>query len=147
MASSHKTNYIKKISETLNIKGHQNCCIGSKATAILLNGWILPTGRWKIYQLVHHTGIFFYKYVHVCHVLPGCTVHYVFRSMVALHSFRLKLCSVKYIVQFGNGSLSTKREFVWHFLLGRFSHRVAMPVCLCHLCSFFLRPLIGPEVT
>ena len=29
-----------------------------------------------------------------------CTaMHYVFRSIVALHSFRLKLCSVKYIVQ------------------------------------------------
>ena len=27
------------------------------------------------------------------------TVHYVLRSIVALHSFRLKLCSVKYIVQ------------------------------------------------
>ena len=26
------------------------------------------------------------------------TLHYVFSSIVALHSFRLKLCSVKYIV-------------------------------------------------
>ena len=26
------------------------------------------------------------------------TLHYVFRSILALHSFRLKLCSVKYIV-------------------------------------------------
>ena len=26
------------------------------------------------------------------------TLHYVFTSIVALHSFRLKLCSVKYIV-------------------------------------------------
>ena len=29
----------------------------------------------------------------------GAAVHYVFRSIVALHSYRLKLCSVKYIVQ------------------------------------------------
>ena len=29
---------------------------------------------------------------------PSCPLYYVFRSIVALHSFRLKLCSVKYIV-------------------------------------------------
>ena len=29
-------------SEILNLEGHQNRCIGSKVTAILLNGWILP---------------------------------------------------------------------------------------------------------
>ena len=27
-----------------NLDGHQNHCIGSKVTAILMNGWILPTG-------------------------------------------------------------------------------------------------------
>ena len=43
-ASSHKTNYIDIFSEILNLGGHQNCCIGSKVTAILLNGLILPTG-------------------------------------------------------------------------------------------------------
>ena len=37
-ASSHKTNYI------LNLEGHLNRCIGSKGTAILLNGCVLPTG-------------------------------------------------------------------------------------------------------
>ena len=31
--------------------------------------------------------------------LPCSAVHYVFRSIVALHSFRLKLCCVKHIVQ------------------------------------------------
>ena len=34
-----------------------------------------------------------------------CTVHYVFRSILALHSFRLKLCSVKYLVQCSKVSL------------------------------------------
>ena len=29
----------------------------------------------------------------------GAAVHYVFRSIVALHSYRHKLCSVKYIMQ------------------------------------------------
>ena len=43
-ASSHKTNYIDILSEILNLEGHLNRCIGSKVTAILLNGWILPTG-------------------------------------------------------------------------------------------------------
>ena len=43
-ASSHKTKYINILLEIINLEGHQNCCIGSKVTAILLNGWILPTG-------------------------------------------------------------------------------------------------------
>ena len=43
-ASSHKTKYINIFKEILNFKEHQNHCIGSKATAICLNGWILPTG-------------------------------------------------------------------------------------------------------
>ena len=43
-ASSHKTNYIDIFSDILNPEGHQNRCIGSKVTAILLNGWNLPTG-------------------------------------------------------------------------------------------------------
>ena len=43
-ASIHKTNYIDIFSEILNPEGHHNCYIGSKETAILLNGLILPTG-------------------------------------------------------------------------------------------------------
>ena len=43
-ASSHKTNYIDIFSEILNPEGHQNRSIGSKVTAILLNGLILPIG-------------------------------------------------------------------------------------------------------
>ena len=45
-ASSHKTNYVDILSEILNPEGHQNCYIGSKVTANLLNGYvsILPTG-------------------------------------------------------------------------------------------------------
>ena len=41
---SHKTNYIDIFSEILNLEGHLNRCIGSKVTAILLKGRILPTG-------------------------------------------------------------------------------------------------------
>ena len=43
-ASSHKTNYIDIFSEISNLEGHLNCCISSKVRALLLNGWILPTG-------------------------------------------------------------------------------------------------------
>ena len=44
-ASSRKTNYIDFFSEILNLAGHLNCCISSKVTTILLNGWIFPTGE------------------------------------------------------------------------------------------------------
>ena len=30
--------------EILNLEGYPNCITGSKVTAILLNGWILPIG-------------------------------------------------------------------------------------------------------
>ena len=43
-ATSHITNYIDIFTGNLNLEGHLYCCIGSKVTAILLNGWILPTG-------------------------------------------------------------------------------------------------------
>ena len=43
-ASSHKSNYIDLFFKILNLEGHQNRCIGSKVTVILLNEWILPTG-------------------------------------------------------------------------------------------------------
>ena len=43
-AFSHKTNHIDIFSEILNLEGYQNHCYGSKVMAILLHGWILPTG-------------------------------------------------------------------------------------------------------
>ena len=43
-ALSHKTNYFEILS------GHQNRYIGSKVTAILLIGWILPTGFSMIFR-------------------------------------------------------------------------------------------------
>ena len=41
VAFSNKIDYVKEI---LNIKGHPNRFTGSKVTAILMNGWILPVG-------------------------------------------------------------------------------------------------------
>ena len=47
--SSHKTKYIDVLSEILNPEGHQNCCICSNVTAILLNGqfayWLSCIGK------------------------------------------------------------------------------------------------------
>ena len=43
-ASSHKIDYITIFLEILNLEGEQNRITGSKVTAILLNGWILPIG-------------------------------------------------------------------------------------------------------
>ena len=41
---SHKIDYVTILKEILNPGGHTNCITGSKFTAILLNGWILPVG-------------------------------------------------------------------------------------------------------
>ena len=42
--SSYKIHYFKVIKNFLNPEGHQNPISGSKVTAILLKGWILPIG-------------------------------------------------------------------------------------------------------
>ena len=42
--SSHKINYVKFFSKIINFEGHLNRFIGSKGTAILVSGGILPTG-------------------------------------------------------------------------------------------------------
>ena len=41
-ALSHKTDYVHNNHNLL--EGHSNCITGSRVTAILLNGWILPIG-------------------------------------------------------------------------------------------------------
>ena len=43
-ALSHKIDYFTIFQEILNLKGHPNRITGSRVTAILLNGWILPIG-------------------------------------------------------------------------------------------------------
>ena len=43
-ASSYKIDYVIVIKNFLNPEGHQNPISGSKVTAILLKGWILPIG-------------------------------------------------------------------------------------------------------
>ena len=41
---SHKIDNVTISQEILNLKGYPSCITGSKVTAILLNGWILPIG-------------------------------------------------------------------------------------------------------
>ena len=43
-AFSHKIDTKKNLVENLNLEGHLNCITGSKVTAILMKGWILPIG-------------------------------------------------------------------------------------------------------
>ena len=43
-ASNHKIGYVKQVWKILNLKGNQNLINGSKVTAILLEGLILPVG-------------------------------------------------------------------------------------------------------
>ena len=43
-AFSHKIDYVTIFKEILNPEWHSNRISGSKVTAILLNGWILPIG-------------------------------------------------------------------------------------------------------
>ena len=43
-ASSHKIGYVTSFQKILNLEGHLNRITGSKVTAILLNGLILPVG-------------------------------------------------------------------------------------------------------
>ena len=59
----------------------------------------------------------------------------------------------KYIAKFSRITPSFQFLFIFtkSVLLGRFSHKVAMSVCLCvylrHQVQFFSRPAIGPQVT
>ena len=43
-AFNNKINYVTMYWEIINSEGHTNCITGSKVTAILLNGRILPVG-------------------------------------------------------------------------------------------------------
>ena len=44
-AFSHKIAYVAILKEILNLEGHPNRITGSKVTAILMTGWILPISR------------------------------------------------------------------------------------------------------
>ena len=43
-ALSHKIDYVAIFKEILNLEDYLNRITGSRVTAILLNGWVLPVG-------------------------------------------------------------------------------------------------------
>ena len=45
IVTSHKIEYDAHIYEIINLKGYQNCIVGSKVMANLLDALILPIGR------------------------------------------------------------------------------------------------------
>ena len=57
ISSSYKINYVIVIKNFLNLEGHQNPIIGSKFTAILLKGWILPIGGASAVEGLRSTGL------------------------------------------------------------------------------------------
>ena len=56
-SSSYKIDYVIVIGSFLNPKGHQNRINGSKVTAILLKGWILPIGGASAVESLRSTGL------------------------------------------------------------------------------------------
>ena len=57
MESKTLNNLVTQIKNILNLKGYQNCMIGSKLTAIFPNGWILPIGIGTIGTIIDHIKI------------------------------------------------------------------------------------------
>ena len=56
-AFSHKIDFATLFLEILNLEGHQNRITGSRVTAILLNGWILPIGGALAMEGLRSTGL------------------------------------------------------------------------------------------
>ena len=55
--SSYQIDYVIVLKNFLNPKGHQNQINGSKVTAILLKGWILPLGGASTVEGLRATGL------------------------------------------------------------------------------------------
>ena len=55
--SSYKIDYVIVIKTFLNPEGHQNRISGSKVTAILLKGWLLPMGGASAGKGLRSTGL------------------------------------------------------------------------------------------
>ena len=56
-AFSHKIDWVSIFEEILNFEGHPSHITGSEATAILLNGRILPIGGASAVEGLRSTGI------------------------------------------------------------------------------------------
>ena len=74
MASNHKIEYVTQVQDILNLKGQQNCMIGSKVTAFLLNRWILPIGGVALGRVCNQQGLprlVYYLFI----IYLSCFVH------------------------------------------------------------------------
>ena len=56
-AFRHKINFLHFFWEILNLEGHLTRITGSRVTAILLNGWILPIGGASSLEGLRSTGL------------------------------------------------------------------------------------------
>ena len=56
-AFSHKIDNFTIFEEIINIEGHPNCTTGSRVTAILLNGGILPICEASAVEGLRSTGL------------------------------------------------------------------------------------------
>ena len=80
VAFSHKIDYVTNLQEILNPEGQQNRTTGSKVTAILLNGWILPVGGVASGKVCAQPAkqACFYNNLHLTAHLPvHCTADYI----------------------------------------------------------------------
>ena len=77
----------------LNPDGHQNCCIGSKVTPILLNGWVLPTGAATSGRVCAAGFLRFSFDVSCgCRLLPGISSNFPHQTLTALLEIDSSLC-------------------------------------------------------
>ena len=95
-SSSYKIDYVIVIRSFLNPEGHQNPRNGSKVTAILLKGWILPVGGASAVEGLQSTGLprlvfFFLQFFPlICNFLPAL--------VLMLLSAHVKRFSVSHII-------------------------------------------------
>ena len=73
-SSSYKIDYVIVIKNFLNTEWHQNPINGSKVTAILLKGWILPISRASAVEGLRSTGL--PRLVYVLSLIYNCCFHY-----------------------------------------------------------------------
>ena len=118
-ASSHQTNYIEIFSEIVNLEGHQNHCVASKVTAVLLNELILRTGGVALGRVC----AYFLALLDFYHSFD-CSVHFCLSS------------PPNFKVQMGQAALETPRWTPHIYLIVQPTHfngvTVHCPVpCVC----------------
>ena len=121
----------------LNTEGHQNPISGSKVTAILLKGWILPIGgasageglpcslRSRLVSKVLHTRAYVSKYYTPESMFPSITNQFLFPAE--------KECQVKGRLTTSMTHLTAGSDFIARFHWGIYQLMSAQPIWA--LCS------------